>query len=138
MEDTIFGKIIRREIPADIVYEDDQTLAFLDVKPINKGHTLVVPKKFTRNIFDADENTLNTMILTAQKISNALRETLGADGVNIGINNETAAGQIVFHFHMHIIPRYKNDGHEHWHGKSYTNGESEEIASKLRSVLSKY
>ncbi|MEK7076814.1 MAG: HIT family protein [Patescibacteria group bacterium] len=135
MEDTIFAKIIRREIPADIVYEDEYTIAFLDVKPINSGHTLVAPKKFVRNIFDADEKTFIAVMRTAKKISIALRETLDAEGVNIGINNESAAGQIVFHFHVHVIPRFMNDGYEHWHGAFYPSGESEKIASKLRAAL---
>ncbi|MDO8566688.1 MAG: HIT family protein [bacterium] len=135
MEDTIFAKIIRRETPADIVYEDEHTLAFLDVKPINRGHTLVVPKKFVHNIFDADEETLSAVMRTAQKTAIALRETLDADGVNIGINNETAAGQVVFHFHVHVIPRFINDGYKHWQGAAYPPGESEKIASKLRAKL---
>ncbi len=135
MEDTIFAKIIRREIPADFIYEDEYTLAFLDVKPINPGHTLVVPKKFARNIFDVDEKILVAMMHVVQKISIALHEVLGTDGVNIGINNEAAAGQVVFHFHIHVIPRFENDGYEHWHGKPYQPGESEKIASRLRSTL---
>jgi len=137
MEDTVFMKIIRREIPAEIIYEDEETLAFLDVKPLNPGHTLVVPKKLVRNIFDVDDKMLAAVMCTAQKISIALREALSSDGVNIGINNESAAGQIVFHFHVHVIPRYVNDGYEHWHGKEYLPGESEKVASKLRAKLLK-
>lgn len=134
MEDTIFMKIIRREIPAEIVYEDDDTIAFLDVKPINIGHTLVVPKEFARNIFDVEEKTLEAVMRTVQKVARALRDT-GAEGVNIGINNESAAGQEVFHFHVHVIPRYASDGLEHWHGKEVSANESAEIASKLRVKL---
>lgn len=135
MEDTIFMKIIRREIPAEIIYEDDETLAFLDAKPLNPGHTLVVPKKQVRNILDVDDKTLASVMRTVQKISVALRDTLGAEGINIGINNEPTAGQVVFHFHAHVIPRYINDGYEHWHGKDYLPGESEKIAEKLRACL---
>jgi len=135
MEDTIFMKIIRREIPADIVYEDEYTLAFLDVKPMNPGHTLVVPKKFVRNIFDVDDETLAIVMRTARKVALALRETLGAEGVNINNNNELAAGQIVFHYHIHIIPRFANDGIVLQHGKPYPPGESAKIASKLRQAL---
>jgi histidine triad (HIT) family protein len=135
MEDTIFMKIIRREIPAEIVYEDADTLAFLDVKPINLGHTLVVPKKFARNLLDVDGESLAAVMRTAQKIAVALRET-GADGVNIGINNESAAGQLVFHFHVHVIPRFVSDGLEHWHGKECPLDEFKAIAAKLRKKLS--
>lgn len=135
MEDTIFAKIIRREIPADIVYEDEHTLAFLDVKPVNPGHTLVVPKKFARNIFDADEKTLSAVMRTVQKISIALRETLGAEGVGISINNESAAGQVVFHLHAHVIPRFFDDGIVPQHGTSYPTGESAKVAEKIRAKL---
>ena len=134
MEDTIFAKIIRREIPAEIIYEDADTLAFLDVKPIALGHTLVVPKKFVRNIFDAEEETLSALMRTVQKISLALRAT-GAEGVNVGINNEPAAGQEVFHFHIHTIPRYASDGLEHWHGKECSATKLSETAAKLRAKL---
>ena len=134
MEDTIFAKIIRREIPAEIVYEDEDTLAFLDVKPINLGHILVVPKKFARNLLDVEENTLDAVMRTAQKIARALRDT-GAEGINIGINNEPFAGQEVFHFHVHVIPRYASDGLQHWHGKECSPDELKEVADKLRVKL---
>lgn len=135
MEDTIFMKIIRREIPAHIVYEDDETIAFLDTKPVNPGHTLVIPKRFAKNIFDADEATLLAVMRTVQKISHSLRETLGAEGINLHVNNEVAAGQAVFHLHVHVIPRFSNDGLVHWHGKEYTKGEAEKIVEKIRKSL---
>lgn len=128
-------KIVRHEIPANIVYEDEETIAFLDVKPVNPGHTLVIPKKFAKNIFDVDETTLSAVMRTVQKISRSLRETLRAEGVNVHINNEVAAGQAVFHLHVHVIPRFSNDGLEHWHGKEYTEGQAAEIAEKIRQAL---
>lgn len=128
-------KIIRREIPAHIVYEDDETLAFLDVKPVNPGHTLVIPKKFAKNIFDVDEATLAAVMRTVQKVAYSLRETLGAEGINLHVNNEVAGGQAVFHLHVHVIPRFSNDGLEHWHGKEYAEGEGEKIAEKVRQSL---
>jgi len=135
MKDTIFAKIIRHEIPADIVYEDTDTLAFLDITPVNPGHTLVVPKKPVKNIFDADDATLAALMRTVRKVALALRDTLGAKGVNISINNESAAGQLVFHFHAHVIPRFAHDGFKHWHGTPYPPGESAKIAEKLRVKL---
>ncbi len=136
MEDTVFMKIIRREIPADIVYEDEHTLAFLDMKPINPGHTLVIPKKFARNIFDVDDETLAAVTRTVRKIALALQEILGAEGVNISMNNESAAGQLVFHFHVHVIPRFANDGYEHWCGKAYpSDTAAKEVAEKIRQAL---
>ena len=135
MEDTIFAKIIRREIPANIVYEDADTIAFLDTTPVNPGHTLVLPKKFSRNIFDVDDGSLAAVTRTVKKVSIALRDALGAEGVNIHVNNEPVAGQLVFHFHMHVIPRFANDGFKHWHGKPIPQDESEKIGEKLRQAL---
>src|SRR3989338_11287524 len=100
MED-IFEKIARKEIPSEGIYEDEEIYAFLDIKPNNLGHTLVIPKKRYKNIFDAPEEVLQKMIVVAQKIALAQKKALGAEGVNIVMNNETAAGQIVFHIHMH-------------------------------------
>lgn len=106
----IFDKILAREIPADIIYEDDHTLAFLDIKPVNQGHALVVPKTHFVNVFDGDSETLGRMMQTAQKVARALREVTNCDGVNITMNNEHAAGQEIFHAHLHIIPRFEDDG----------------------------
>lgn len=133
----IFEKIIAREIPAEIIYEDDTVISFLDITPVNKGHALVVPKKKIINIFDGDEVTLEHMIRAAKKVATAIRTTLGADGVNIVMNNEAAAGQKIFHAHMHIIPRFEGD--EAYHPARHTpyaEGEIETIAQTLRTTLS--
>lgn len=136
MEDTIFMKIIRREIPAEIVYEDADTLAFLDIRPTNPGHTLVVPKKPFRNIFDIDDETLAAVMRTVRKVAKAVNEAVGAEGMNITTNNKAAAGQIVFHYHVHIIPRFMNDGYRLWPGKPYpTDTAAKEVADKIRHVL---
>src|SRR3989344_4723281 len=107
--ETIFSKIIAREIPADIVYEDELVLAFLDITPVNYGHTLVVPKEHYINAIDAAPETLAHMMKVAQKIAQALKKSGLADGVNLVMNNETAAGQEVFHAHLHVIPRLVDD-----------------------------
>ena len=109
MADTIFSKIITREIPAHIVYEDDVVMAFLDIRPIHPGHTLIIPKQPFTNVFDGDEATLAHMMVVAKKIALAQKKALNVDGVNITMNNEAAAGQEVFHAHLHVIPRYTND-----------------------------
>lgn len=106
----IFKKIIAREVPADIVYEDDTTMAFLDVNPINIGHTLIVPKNKFVNVFDADSEVLGHMMQVAQKIALALKTITKCDGININMNNEESAGQRVFHAHIHVIPRFEGDG----------------------------
>ena len=105
----IFEKIIAKQIPAEFIYEDDAVVAFLDIKPVNEGHALVVPRKKFKNIFDGDPETLGYMMQVAQKVGKALREVTGCDGVNITMNNEHAAGQEVFHAHLHVIPRFTND-----------------------------
>jgi histidine triad (HIT) family protein len=109
MEDSIFTKIIKREIPADIVYEDNIVIAFLDIKPINHGHTLIVPKKPFTNIFDGDDEDLAHMMKVAHKLANALKQVTNCNGINILMNNGEAAGQEIFHSHMHIIPRITGD-----------------------------
>ena len=106
---TIFSKIINREIPATIVYEDELVVAFLDASPVHPGHTLVVPREPFVNILDGDPDTLAHMIQVAQRIAQALLQVVKADGVNLHMNNGAAAGQEVFHAHMHIVPRYEND-----------------------------
>jgi histidine triad (HIT) family protein len=133
----IFEKIIEREIPADIVYEDEYTIAFLDIRPINKGHTLVVPKKKFENIFDADPKSLDYMIEAAQKVAQALLKTAGVAGVNIIMNNGDVAGQDVFHAHMHVVPRL-NRGEAFVPNKhyTYTEGEAAETAKQLLGALS--
>ncbi len=136
MEDTIFMKIIRREVPAHIVYEDDETIAFLDAKPNVPGHTLVVPKKYARNIFDVDETTLNAVIRTVRMIAPAVRDGVGAHGVHINSNHEAAAGQIVFHLHFHIIPRHDQSEFEFcWPKREYPRDEFVAVAEKIRAQL---
>ncbi len=136
MEDTIFTKIIKREIPADILLEDENVLAFLDIQPANKGHALIIPKIPYRNIFDADPIILEYMIRAAQKIAIALKKGIGAEGVNIVMNNEPSAGQVVFHAHMHVIPRFDDDNiFTPPPIKKYVEGESQEIARKIQEAL---
>ncbi len=133
--DTIFSKIIRREIPAQIVYEDEHTLAFLDIAPVAPGHTLVIPKKYFRNIFDVDEETLAAVMETVRKITPAVRDAVSAKGVQINSNHEAEAGQIVFHLHFHIIPRRDRSEFEFWPHKKYEPGEAQATAEKIRALL---
>lgn len=134
--DDIFLKIIRGEIPSHKIYEDDETFAFLDINPHNKGHALVVPKKQYRNILDLPEETLCNMMRAVRKLAPAIRATVGADGINIGMNNEHAAGQEVFHAHIHIIPRFENDGiYQPAKHITYADGEIEKIADEVREHL---
>lgn len=133
---TIFSKIIDREVPADIVYEDDNVLAFLDIAPLQPGHTLVIPKKPSENGLEADPADLTHMIVVAQKIAVALKDITGCDGINFLMNNGEAAGQKVFHTHLHIIPRFTEDGvyEEPLHGE-YESGEAESLAATIAQAL---
>lgn len=106
----IFCKIVQREIPSHIIYEDESTLAFLDISPSTFGHTLVIPKKHYDTIYDVDQPTLHSLISSIQKVSKHIKNKTGCKGINIIQNNEEMAGQTVFHIHFHIIPRHeKND-----------------------------
>lgn len=135
MEDTIFSKIINKEVPAEIVYEDDEVIAFLDITPINPGATLVVPKKQSRNILDIESDDWAKLMEVVRKIAPSVKEISGADGLNIVMNNEPSAGQMVFHSHVHIIPRFENDDVPAWHGKEYKEGEIEKMAKKIRNSI---
>lgn len=132
----IFEKIIAKEIPASIIYEDEVVISFLDIKPINKGHALIVPKKKFVNIFDADPSVLGHMMHIAQKVAIALRETTNAEGVNILMNNEAVAGQDVFHAHIHVIPRFESDeAFKPAQHVSYKEGEMDVMARNIKQTI---
>ena len=101
----IFAKILRGELPCHKVYEDDQALAFLDIMPRAPGHTLVLPKSAARNLLDVDPDDLAHVMKVAQKVAKAAIKAFGADGVTVQQFNESAGGQVVFHLHVHVIPR---------------------------------
>jgi histidine triad (HIT) family protein len=109
MEDCIFCKIINNEIPSYKVYEDDLVLAFLDVSPMSKGHVLIIPKKHAKDIFELEDNYLEKIISVAKKIAQKMKDSLGIDGVNLYHASGIHAEQSIFHFHLHIIPRRKDD-----------------------------
>jgi|SRR5688572_18276893 len=134
--ETIFSKIIAGLIPCEKVYEDEHTFAFLDNTPVNPGHTLVLPKKWSSDMLDADAETLAHIMNTVQKVAKAVMEATGATGINIAQNNRADAGQKVFHLHFHVIPRHAGDGFEHWHGKGYESPEqAKELGEQIRKML---
>jgi histidine triad (HIT) family protein len=106
---TIFTKIAKREIPAHIVYEDDDVIAFLDIAQLTKGHTLVVPKVPLPDIYSLSDELGAKLMLATMKVSRAVQKAFNPDGLNVINNNGEAAKQTVFHFHFHIIPRYLDD-----------------------------
>ncbi|TLP48839.1 HIT family protein [Cohaesibacter sp. CAU 1516] len=103
--DNIFAKILRGELPAHKVYEDDMTIAIMDIMPRADGHTLVIPKNASRNLLDVKAEDINAVMATAQKIARAQMTAFEADGITVQQFNESAGGQVIFHLHVHVIPR---------------------------------
>lgn len=108
--DCIFCKIVAGEIPSHKIDEDDKTLAFMDINPWTRGHALVIPKEHSRNIYDADPADLAATHITAQRVAQRMRDQLGCEGINTLQSSEPVAMQTVFHTHVHVIPRYSDDG----------------------------
>ncbi|MFC1686308.1 HIT family protein [Nanoarchaeota archaeon] len=118
MEDCIFCQIIKGEIPSDKIYEDDKVFAFLDLNPADAGHTLVIPKKHSKNILETSKEDLNAIIETSQMLAGKIMKALGAKGFNIFVNTNKEAGQLVFHTHFHIVPRYEENERKYvWTGE---------------------
>ena len=103
----VFAKILRGELPSHKIYEDADTFALMDIMPRGDGHCLVIPKKPSRNIFDADVESLAAVMRTTQKLARAVMKAFSADGVTLQQFNEPAGGQVVFHLHVHILPRFE-------------------------------
>jgi len=135
MKKCIFCEIIKGDFsPVYKVYEDQETLAFLDLSPINKGHTLVIPKKHYHTLMDIPEDTLQKVVKVVKKIARALKKE--SDGITINQNNYKASEQIIPHLHFHIIPRYEGDGLRYiWTSKAYSKGEAEELAERIRKLI---
>lgn len=137
MENCIFCKIANGEIPAATLYEDENFRVILDLGPASKGHALILPKSHAVNIYElSDEMAAKAMIL-AKKMATAMTAALKCDGFNIVQNNGECAGQTVFHFHMHLIPRYKGDQVGiAWHPGELSDADKEEILLKVKEQLS--
>ncbi len=131
--DCIFCKIAAGEIPSATLYEDDDFRVILDLGPASKGHALIIPKEHYRNLYDIDEELASKAIILAKKMVKKMTDVLGCDGYNIVQNNEEAAGQTVFHFHMHLIPRYKDDNVGlGWNMGKLTDQDRDEILGKMK------
>ncbi|SOC38763.1 histidine triad (HIT) family protein [Rhizobium subbaraonis] len=131
----IFAKILRGEIPSHKVYEDGHALAFMDVMPQGTGHTLVIPKAPSRNILDADPQTLSQVMPVVQKIAIAAKEAFEADGVTVIQFNEPASGQTIYHLHFHVIPRFEGVALKPHSGTMEDQGILAANAKKLREAL---
>jgi histidine triad (HIT) family protein len=135
VDDCIFCKIIAGKVPADKVYENDKIFAFLDIAPVNKGHTLVVPRAHHADLLETPDEVLSDMITRTKKIAAAVVKAVNADGFNIGVNTKPAAGQVVFHTHLHIIPRFSGDGLKHWPKIKQTPEDMKKVADLIRSMI---
>jgi len=132
MTDCIFCKIAKKEIPADIVYEDKYFMAFLDIKPVNPGHTLIIPKKHARWVWDV--KNFGEYLEFTKKVAKALQKAIKTEYIAMGV-----AGNEVSHAHIHLVPRFENDGHGGWidpkNIKELSKEEMEKIAEKIKSFL---
>lgn len=139
MDDCVFCRIASGEISGSTIYEDDKTVAFLDIRPAGKdgGHTLVIPKRHYKFVSDIPDDDLAACAKTVKKVTKALLSF--AEGVNVLQNNGKPAGQFVMHAHFHIIPRWKDDGIEieKWDPHDYPPGEMEKMAAKMKMLLNK-
>ena len=134
----IFCNIIKGNAEAEIIFEDDNIIAFLDIQPINYGHTLIVPKKHYDNFLTVPSDELSKLTIATQFIAGAVKRSVNADGFNVITNNGNSAGQTVFHFHFHIIPRFDEDFNFKPRLKNYSTVSMKEYADKIRSAVSKY
>lgn len=135
-ESCVFCKIVAGDIPAVKIFENDAVLAFLDIKPVNKGHVLVIPKDHFENIYTVPPELWCRVMLAVQEVSVAVKNAVSADGINLVMNNESAAGQLVYHAHIHVVPRENEDGLVHWPHKNYDDEEdAKSVAEKIRVTL---
>ncbi|ROR23663.1 histidine triad (HIT) family protein [Mobilisporobacter senegalensis] len=135
-DECIFCKIAAGEIPSACVYEDDDFKAILDISPASKGHVIIIPKNHADNIFDLTKDEAAKVFVIAANIGKILMNELNCDGLNVLQNNGAAAGQTVFHFHMHLIPRFENDKVKiTWTSTKYIEGEMDQLAKAIKEKL---
>lgn len=135
-DNCIFCKLANGDIPTNSIYEDDDFKVILDASPASKGHALILPKQHYANIFEIEDETLAKAAKLAKKIMTHEKDVLGCEGYNLVQNNGEVAGQTVFHFHMHLIPRYNGDTVGiTWKPGELTDEDKEEILSKVKAQL---
>ncbi len=137
MNDCLFCKFASKAIPCDIIYEDEHTLAFLDIHPLNEGHTLVIPKTHAENVLDIPSENFAHVMNTVHRLAPIIKTVTSAEGINIHSNHGKVAGQAVFHLHMHIIPRHSGDGYQHWHRNESTPTHLKETKERILRLLDK-
>ena len=134
-EKCLFCKIARGELPSQKVYEDEDVYAFLDIKPVSPGHTLVIPKRHFTSLYELSDEIIGHLFMKVRDISIAAKKGLNADGINLEMNNDGPAGQIIYHAHIHIVPRFSGDGLRHWPGKDISMEELAKTAEKIKNRL---
>lgn len=135
MSDCIFCRIAAGKLPAEVVLDTPRVLAFLDIAPVHYGHTLIIPKEHYQNLLDLPDDLWMEMGQASRQVARALQKSLYARGFNLGMNNFEAAGQVVFHAHLHIIPRYFSDGLRLFPQEEYKAGDMEKVGLQLRQAL---
>jgi len=134
-KDCVFCKIVKGEIPSYKIYEDNKFFAFLDINPMNPGHTLVIPKEHYENLLETPNDVLKGIIVLIKKIAPKILKSVGSKGFNLGSNIGEISGQVVPHLHFHIMPRFENDGHKLWYGKEMPKKEMLKIQDKIKTLL---
>lgn len=137
MTDCLFCKIARKEIPSNVVYEDDAFLAFLDIRPTTEGHTLVIPKEHYDTLLDTPADVAGRFIGVVQKVASGVKNGVGAPACNIDVNVGKEAGQVIFHTHIHIIPRKAEDGLRLWPGMELPEIRMKEIHAAIKENVEK-
>ncbi|HYE22607.1 MAG TPA: HIT family protein [Verrucomicrobiae bacterium] len=135
MSDCVFCKIIEGTIPSSKIYEDDKTVAILNINPVSKGHALILPKKHSTDFLETEDSELQTSIVVVKKVAEAILKATGAAGFNIHVNTKPAAGQEIFHLHYHIIPRYQNDGLKVWPHAEAEPKTREQMAEEIKKFI---
>jgi len=134
--DCIFCKIVSNQAPSSVVYEDHEVLAFMDIRPVNVGHTLIIPKQHFVDVFDVPDELLGKIYTSTKRIAKAVKKVVEADGISIVQQNGSAAGQDIFHFHVHVIPRFEGAKIPRFHELSVASRQSlDEIAARIRSEM---
>jgi histidine triad (HIT) family protein len=136
MTDCVFCKIVSKEIPSEVLYENDKVISVLDINPIHFGHALIIPKQHYKDFLDLPDETYHSILQAAKIVTQALVQSLKLEGYNLFSNNGTIAGQSVFHFHLHITPRYRNDNIRFvLNLKKYSDGEIKQYGTMIRKLI---
>ena len=136
MADCVFCRIMAKQVPASVVFEDEQTLAFMDLGQVNPGHVLVAAKAHAENVYALDDTQAGAVFRSVARVARAIRDAFAPQGLSVYQANGKAAGQTVFHFHVHLVPRYEDDGMNlTWPVKNPARDKLEEYAAKVRASL---